>query len=85
MSVQIFTFGCGQTFANGFVRIEAETDQRCREIMDSTFGSRWSMQYPEETMHELKAKYGMFEMCHIRENEDGQCIAITTNNIFVSQ
>ena len=69
MITNYFTFGCGQTFAEHHVTITACTAARCREIMFSTFGDKWSMQYQVDP-----AKEGMFptkELMHITESEDG--------------
>lgn len=49
MITQYFTFGCGHTFGGGsYVKIEAESKERCREIMFETFSDKWSMQYDEQ-------------------------------------
>lgn len=69
MITNYFTFGCGQTFAEHHVTITACTAARCREIMFSTFGDKWSMQYQVDP-----AKDDMFptkELINITESEDG--------------
>lgn len=55
MEQQIFTFGCGQTLANRFVVITAESKERCRELMFFTFGNKWSMQYDVDKEPELES------------------------------
>ncbi|QVJ07730.1 hypothetical protein S1R3Y_000021 [Vibrio phage vB_ValP_VA-RY-3] len=68
---QLFTFGCGHTFANRFVVIEAETKERCREIMFETFDCKWSMQYDYEDKQKLES-HGMKAIVNITELSDGR-------------
>lgn len=81
MKQQVFTFGCGQTFANGFVTIIAKSEDRCREIMFETFGERWSMQYNVEKRDELVA-HGMTPLCTITETDQARK-TITEKQIYV--
>lgn len=68
---QLFTFGCGHTFANHFVVIEAETKERCRELMFETFDCKWSMQYDYEDKQKLES-HGMKAIMNITELSDGR-------------
>lgn len=70
-ATQLFTFGCGQTFANKFIKIEAETDERCREIMFETFANKWSMQYNASYQKELESHH-MDCLMTITELPDGR-------------
>ena len=67
MATNYFTFGCGQTFKDHYVIIEAKDDNRCRELMIEAFGTRWSMQYDKEP----DGKYGEKPLVHICEMETG--------------
>lgn len=43
---QVFTFGMGHPlFKNHYIVIRADTKEECRNIMQSTFGSKWAFQY----------------------------------------
>jgi len=70
---QIFTFGCGHTFPNRFVIIEAETKERCRQIMFNTFGEKWSMQYDYDKLDDLY-KRSMIPLMNITELADRRII-----------
>lgn len=71
--VQLFTFGCGHTFANRFVIIEAETKERCREIMFDTFDCKWSMQYDYDQKQRLEDNC-MRAIMNITELPDGRLV-----------
>lgn len=70
---QIFTFGCGHTLANHFVVIEAETKERCRELMCETFGNKWSMQYDYGQKQSL-VNHNMKTIMNITELPDGRLV-----------
>lgn len=53
-----FTFGCGQAFPGGYVRINAQSSARAREKMLRLFSDRWSMQYDDEESAGVE-KYGL--------------------------
>ena len=79
---QLFSFGCGHTLANRFVSIEAESAERCREIMVHTFGDRWSMQYDWSlTQLERFAMHNMDGIMHIEEDEHGTLTTLTKEAI----
>jgi hypothetical protein len=45
---QVFTFGSGHEHNGRYVVIEAESEQKCRELMFAHFDRKWSMQYNDE-------------------------------------
>ena len=68
MATNYFTFGCGQTFKDHYVIIEAADAKRCRELMMEAFGEKWSMQYDET---QQPGKYGEQPLVYICEPELG--------------
>lgn len=70
-AIQLFTFGCGHTFANHFVVIEADTKERCRELMFETFDCKWSMQYDYVSKQRLE-DHQMKALMNITELSDGR-------------
>lgn len=48
MKTCIFTFGCGQKYANHYVKITAIDAMRCRELMFENYGKSWSFMYNSE-------------------------------------
>ncbi len=69
MTTQVFTFGCGQIFANGYVIICAASAERCRELMFDAFGTKWSMQY-----NEVPHGFGMKLIAEIHELPNGKIV-----------
>lgn len=65
-----FTFGCGQVFAGHYVKINAETSNRCREIMFEAFGEKWSMQYDEFSFD--SSRFDTKLLVIINEKPDGR-------------
>lgn len=78
---QIFTFGCGHTFANRFVVIEAETKERCRELMFETFGNKWSMQYDYDQKQSLE-NHNMKAIMNITELPDGRRVTEVRESVI---
>lgn len=48
----IFTFGCGQKYEGGYVKVYAKTYQGARAKMIARYGSDWAFQYSEEEWDE---------------------------------
>jgi hypothetical protein len=65
MITQVFTFGCGQIFAGHYVIIHSPSAERCRELMFTAFGPKWSLQYDE-----VPPGYSMKILAVIIENDD---------------
>ena len=62
-----FTFGFGQLNQGKFVKIEAETYEKAREIMVSVFNDKWAFQYEEDDWFDKDGisqdvKYGYIEL-----------------------
>ena len=56
-----FTFGYGQEFPNGYVKIKGTAHSARAEMMER-FGVKWSMQYFESDFLPQIEKYGLYEV-----------------------
>lgn len=66
--VWFFTFGAahvdavtGESLANSYVRIEADSEADARRIMCDRFGNRWSFCYPSAEAAGVE-RYGLIEV-----------------------
>lgn len=53
MVTQLFSFGAGQAFPNGYIKIKAPSKAAARAAMFRFYGPKWSMQYDEEEENKL--------------------------------
>ncbi len=58
---QVFTFGFGQAYPQGYIVLPGESKGECRERMNALFGQRWSMQY-EDTKGAGVQQFGLREV-----------------------
>ena len=56
-----FTFGCGQKYPNGYVKIFG-TSSGAREEMFKRYGPHWSFQYGEEEFEPICKRWNMYEV-----------------------
>lgn len=56
---QIFSFGYGQLYPNGYIKITAENAKAARAEMFRLYGPKWSMQYNEDQEQSLQS-FGMY-------------------------
>lgn len=57
-----FTFGSGQAFPNGYVKISAESSEIARQEMFNRFGSNWCWHYAEKEFLPQIEKYNLHEV-----------------------
>lgn len=79
MITNIFTFGVGQMFKNGYVVISAGSSERCRELMFECYGTKWSMQYDEK---DFDSSYNDVKVASVAELPNGKIIVETYENRF---
>ena len=82
MVTQIFTFGCGQVYANHYVEITAETADRCRELMFEAHGQKWSMQYNQS---DFKNDYGYICLARIIEHPSGRRQVVVVKQVIKAE
>ena len=57
-----FTFGFGQQFPNGYVKISAASYGEAREEMVRQYGDKWAFQYSEEKFLPQLERWPLWEV-----------------------
>lgn len=70
MATFYFTFGCGQPFANRFIKFEASDYGVARLKMCERFGQRWAFQYTAEDFSGQPERYGLTELVLCRRCDE---------------
>lgn len=78
-----FTFGFGQKYENGYVKIDAKNYSEARTEMCNKFGIKWSMQYTEKQWFNEKgiSQAEEYNLVEIKSEEEEEKISFLDSKL----